>query len=171
MPSDNKAPQNNNSGKHGSPQRFQPKVLLIYLVIVAAILTIWFANPGTGSNVKSLSISELVQNVKAGKIAEGDGFMEPDPSFGRDGYVITGQMHSLLFKFAPPGRKIVLPGFNSLVVIVLQLESESSFSIEICSFVSRIKKGPALNRSVDRPCRHCPIKRSSAAGPKWGINP
>lgn len=92
MPSDNKAPQNNNSGKHGSPQRFQPKVLLIYLVIVAAILTIWFANPGTGSNVKSLSISELVQNVKAGKIAEGDGFMEPDPSFGRDGYVITGQM-------------------------------------------------------------------------------
>jgi cell division protease FtsH len=92
MPSDNNSPQNNNSGNNGSPQRFQPKVLLIYVIIVAAILTIWFANPGAGSNVKSLTISELVQEVKAGNIAEGDGVMEPDPSFGENGYVINGEM-------------------------------------------------------------------------------
>ncbi|MFO8028158.1 MAG: ATP-dependent zinc metalloprotease FtsH [Opitutales bacterium] len=92
MSSENNTPQKNNSGNNGSPQRFQPKVLLIYLVIVAAILTIWFANPGDGSNVKQLSVSELVQAVKDEKIAEGDGVMEPDPKFGRNGYVVKGEM-------------------------------------------------------------------------------
>jgi len=92
MSSENKKPKNNEPGNNGSPQRFQPKVLLVYLVIVAAILTIWFANPGAGANVKQLTISELVQAVKAGLIAEGDGLMEPEPAYGRDGYVIHGEM-------------------------------------------------------------------------------
>ena len=92
MPPENNKPSKNNSGSNGSPQRFQPKVLLVYLVIVAAILTIWFANPSAGTNVKQLTISELVQAVKDGQIAEGDGFMEPEPSYGRDGYVISGEM-------------------------------------------------------------------------------
>jgi cell division protease FtsH len=92
MSSENKKPKKNEPGNNGPPQRFQPKVLLVYLVIVAAILTIWFANPGAGANVKQLTISELVQAVKAGQIAEGDGLMEPEPSYGRDGYVIQGEM-------------------------------------------------------------------------------
>jgi cell division protease FtsH len=92
MSSENKKPQKNEPGNNGSPQRFQPKVLLVYLVIVAAILTIWFANPGAGTNIKQLTISELVEAVKAGLIAEDDGVMEPDPSYGRDGYVINGEM-------------------------------------------------------------------------------
>ncbi|MDQ8193448.1 ATP-dependent zinc metalloprotease FtsH [Coraliomargarita sp. SDUM461004] len=92
MSSENNKPKKNEPGNNGSPQRFQPKVLLVYLVIVAAILTIWFANPGTGTNVKQLTISELVVAVKAGHIAEGDGVMEPEPSYGRDGYVISGEM-------------------------------------------------------------------------------
>lgn len=97
MSSENNTPQKNNNGNNGSPQRFQPKVLLIYLVIVAAILTIWFANPSAGSNVKQLSISELVEAVKNEMVAEGDGVMEPDPSFGRDGYVIKGEMKNPVF--------------------------------------------------------------------------
>jgi cell division protease FtsH len=92
MSAENNKPQKNDSGRNGPPQRFQPKVLLIYLVIVAAILTIWFANPGAGSNVKQLAISELVQAIQAGQIQAGAGFMEPDPSYGRDGYVISGEM-------------------------------------------------------------------------------
>jgi cell division protease FtsH len=100
MSSENKKPKKNESDNNGSPQRFQPKVLLVYLIIVAAILTIWFANPGAGANVKQLTISELVEAVKAGQIAEDDGFMEPDPSYGRDGYVINGEMTN--------------PGFSSM---------------------------------------------------------
>ena len=92
MSAENNKPQKNDSGRNGPPQRFQPKVLLIYLVIVAAILTIWLANPGAGSNVKQLAISELVQAIQAGQIQAGAGFMEPDPSYGRDGYVISGEM-------------------------------------------------------------------------------
>ncbi|MGJ8640329.1 MAG: ATP-dependent zinc metalloprotease FtsH [Opitutaceae bacterium] len=92
MSSENNNPQKNDSGRNGPPQRFQPKILFIYLLIGAALLTIWFANPGAGANSRQLSISELVQAVKAGEIAEGDGFMEPDPSFGRDGYVINGKI-------------------------------------------------------------------------------
>jgi cell division protease FtsH len=92
MSSENKKPKKNEPSNNASPQRFQPKVLLVYLVIVAAILTIWFANPGAGTNVKQLNISELVQAVKMGQIAEGDGIMEPEPSYGRDGYVISGEM-------------------------------------------------------------------------------
>ena len=92
MSSENNNSKKNNSGSNGSPQRFQPKVLLVYLVIVAAILTIWFANPGAGSNVKQLTISELIEAIKAGQIAEDGGVMEPEPSYGRDGYVISGEM-------------------------------------------------------------------------------
>jgi len=101
MSSENNKPPKNNSGNNGSPQRFQPKVLLIYIVIVAVFLTIWFANPGAGANVQSLTISELVQAVKDGRIAEGDGSMEPDPSFGRDGYVIKGEMTNPALAVSP----------------------------------------------------------------------
>ena len=92
MSSDNNKPNKNNSGNNGSPQRFQPKVLLIYLVIVAAILTIWFANPGAGSNIEQLTISDVLEAVKDGQIEEGDGIMTYDPSYGRDGYVIKGEI-------------------------------------------------------------------------------
>jgi len=97
MSSENNTPPDNNNGNNGSPQRFQPKVLLIYLVIIAAILTIWFANPGAGSNVEQLSINELIEKVKNEQITEGDGFMEYDPSFGPDGYVIRGEMKNPAF--------------------------------------------------------------------------
>ena len=92
MSSENNKPQKNDSGRKGPPQRFQPKILIIYLLIGAALLTIWFANPGANANARQLSISELIQAVKGEQIQEGDGFMEPDPSFGRDGYVISGKM-------------------------------------------------------------------------------
>ena len=92
MSSENNTSSKNNSGNNGSPQRFQPKVLVIYLVIVAALLTIWFANPGTNTNVRVLTVSELVQAVKEGQITKGDGEMEPAPAFGREGYVIKGKM-------------------------------------------------------------------------------
>jgi len=106
MSSENNKSNKNDSGSNGSPQRFQPKVLLVYLVIVAAILTIWFANPGAGSNVKQLTISELVEAVKDGQIAEDDGVMEPEPSYGRDGYIISGEMTN-------PGLSDVVDGLAS----------------------------------------------------------
>jgi cell division protease FtsH len=92
MSSDNNKPQKNDSGRNGPPQRFQPKILLIYLFIGAVMLTLWFTSSGENANARQLTISELVQAVKNGDIEEGAGSMEPDPSFGRDGYVLTGTM-------------------------------------------------------------------------------
>ena len=106
MSSENNTPQNNDPGRSGPPQRFQPKVLLIYLVIVGAILTIWFANPGAGSNVEQLTISQLVEAVKEGKIQEEGGIMEPDPSYGRDGYVITGEMANPYYENQQEGEAL-----------------------------------------------------------------
>jgi len=114
----NKNSSGKDSGNQSPPQRFQPKVLLIYLVIVAAILTIWFANPSAGSNIQQLTISELVEAVKSGQIEVGDGVMEPEPSYGRDGYIINGEM---------------LSPFDSSVEESLNADSSSSEKVRFTS--------------------------------------
>lgn len=84
-------PPNKDPNRKGPSERFQPKVLLIWLVIISALLALWFAQP-SGADAQRLTVSELVQAVKAGQIEKGDGVMKPDPSLGEDGYVITGQI-------------------------------------------------------------------------------
>ena len=90
MSSENDTPPRNPPGNNGSPQRFQPKMLLIYLAIVGVMLTLWFANPGDRSKRRPLTVSELVEAIEEGRVVEGKGEMEPDPSYGRDGYVLNG---------------------------------------------------------------------------------
>ncbi len=94
MSSKQNTPPNNQSGRNGPPERFQPKVLLIWLVIISAIIALWFAQPGSGANMEQLTVSELVQAVKDGRIDKNDGVMKPDPSLGENGYVITGKMEA-----------------------------------------------------------------------------
>jgi cell division protease FtsH len=92
MSAQHNTPQNNDPGSNNQPERFKPKVLFIWLVIILAIMALWFAQPGTGGNVARLSVSELVESVKDGKIEPGAGVMKPDPSLGQDGYVVSGQI-------------------------------------------------------------------------------
>ena len=87
-------PQNKESGNNGQPERFNPKVLLIFLVIITAIIALWFAQPGAGANHGRLTISQLVKAVKDGQIQQGDGVMKPDPSLGEAGYIISGKMQN-----------------------------------------------------------------------------
>ena len=94
MSSKQNTPQKNDPGRKGPPERFQPKVLLIWLVIISAIIALWFAQPGAGANAERLTISELVQAVKDGRIEKGDGVMKPDSSLGEAGYVITGRIRN-----------------------------------------------------------------------------
>ena len=119
MSSKNSKSSDKDSGNQASPQRFQPKFLLVYLVIVAVILTLWIANPGAGSNVRQLTVSELIEAVKSGQIEEGGGVMEPEPSYGRDGYIITGE---------------ILASYDSLGVDAL---NEESIGAEKVPFTSR----------------------------------
>ncbi|CAA6678651.1 MULTISPECIES: ATP-dependent zinc metalloprotease FtsH [unclassified Lentimonas] len=86
-------PQQKEPGNNGQPERFNPKVLLIFLVIISAIIGLWFAQPDAGANHQRLTISELVEAVKDGAIVKEDkGVMKPEPSLGEDGYAITGMM-------------------------------------------------------------------------------
>jgi cell division protease FtsH len=94
---DNQNKHKKESGSGKSPQRFQPKVLIIYLVILAGVLTLWFANSSANSGVKQLTINELVSLVESGALQAGAGYMEPDPSYGRDGYVISGNIPNPAF--------------------------------------------------------------------------
>jgi len=113
MSSNPNPPPNHNSGRNGPPERFQPKVLLIWLVIISAIIALWFAQPGAGSNVRQLTISELVEAVKEGKIEKNDGFMKPDLSLGENGYVISGQMDSPSKEDSPTGEPVAKVPFSA----------------------------------------------------------
>ena len=76
--------------KNLPPDRFQPKVWLIWLSILAILVLVLKFNPGRISSPASLKIQEVVDYAAANRIAEGS--IRPDPSGGRDWEVITGEM-------------------------------------------------------------------------------
>lgn len=94
MPPENNTTPPNSSGNRPPPQRFQPKVLVIYLVIGTVMLALWVSSSGSGAGREKLSINELIEAIKDGRINRGDGVMEPDSSYGRDGYIIRGEMQN-----------------------------------------------------------------------------
>jgi cell division protease FtsH len=90
-------PDNNNDKKrrplrNPTPDRFQmPKVLMIWVIIVGAVVALWAFNPGKPDGPAMLKISEVVDLAVAGKIVEGE--IRPDPAGGnRDWVVISGQV-------------------------------------------------------------------------------
>ena len=76
--------------KNLPPDRFQPKVWLIWLAIFAVLILVLKFNPGRISSPATLKIQEVVDYAAANRIAKGD--IRPDPSGGRDWSVITGEM-------------------------------------------------------------------------------
>ncbi len=72
------------------PDRFQPKVWLIWLSILGILVLLWRYNPGRINSPAQLKIQEVVDFAAADKIAEGT--IRADASGGRDWEVITGEM-------------------------------------------------------------------------------
>ena len=71
------------------PDRFQPKVMLIWLAIVGAVLALFYLNPGKVPAPANLKIDQVVELADKGAVAEG--VISPDASTGtRDWVVITG---------------------------------------------------------------------------------
>jgi cell division protease FtsH len=75
--------------KNLPPERFQPKVLIIWLAIVAAVLALLYVNPNQRQTTANLKIQEVVELVEKGKIKEGT--IRLDPAGGRDWNVISGE--------------------------------------------------------------------------------
>lgn len=77
-----------------SPKRFQPKILVIYLVILGVILALWNTQPNLGLSQKFYTVSELIDQIRSDDLVEVEGVMKPNPSFGREGYTIEGSFRT-----------------------------------------------------------------------------
>ncbi|BET67752.1 ATP-dependent zinc metalloprotease FtsH [Opitutales bacterium ASA1] len=76
--------------KGPTPDKFQPRVLLIWMVIFAAIVALWFMNPANTANVREMSVTEVLQAAGQGTIS--NGVIKSDGSGGKDWTVITGKL-------------------------------------------------------------------------------
>lgn len=76
--------------KNLPPERFQPKVLLIWLSIVAVVLALFYLPSGKMQPTKKLKVQEVVERAERGEIEEG--IIRTDQSGGRDWAEITGVM-------------------------------------------------------------------------------
>lgn len=74
----------------GPPDRFQPKVLVIWLAIFASILLLWQLYPGEHTGAKRMPINEVLKNAEEGKITKL--FVKSDPSGGANWFTIWGDM-------------------------------------------------------------------------------
>ena len=57
--------------KNLPPERFQPKVLLIWLSIAAAVLALFMLSPARSGAFAEVKIQEVVRLAEQGKIKEG----------------------------------------------------------------------------------------------------
>jgi len=92
-------PENDNKSRRRSlkslpPDRFQPKVWLIWLSILGIILMLLWRYPGRMISPATLKIQEVVDFAAADKIAKGT--IRPDPSGGRDWEIISGEMRDAI---------------------------------------------------------------------------
>ncbi len=80
--------------KNLPPDRFQPKMLIFWLVLVGAVVGLLLWSPNLATAPETLSIQEVVERAEARNVndnATKPAVIRPDPAGGRDGYTITGQ--------------------------------------------------------------------------------
>lgn len=89
---DNKKPRR--GLKNLPPDRFQPKMLIFWLVLVAAVLALLIYTPPIMTSPETLTVQEVLARAQAGNINREQNktaIIRPDPSSGRDWMVITGE--------------------------------------------------------------------------------
>ncbi len=72
------------------PDRFQPKVLMIWLAIIAAIFTLYALSDSHRASVEALKIPQVIEAAEKDRIIAGT--IKNDPSAGQDWYVIHGTL-------------------------------------------------------------------------------
>ncbi|MSU50199.1 MAG: ATP-dependent zinc metalloprotease FtsH [Opitutus sp.] len=79
--------------KNLPPDRFQPKMLIFWLALVAAVLALLYYTPGMSSTPDVLTIQDVVERAEAGNVERDPNkaaVIRPDPSGGRDWSMIAG---------------------------------------------------------------------------------
>ncbi len=87
--SDSKNDRKRRPLKNLPPERFQPKVLLIWLSIVAIVLAL-FCLPGKMASPANLKIQDVLNRAERNEIVSGE--IRRDSSGGKDWTVITGKL-------------------------------------------------------------------------------
>ena len=82
--------------KNVPPDRFQPKMLIFWLVLVGAVVGLLMWSPNINTAPETLAIQEVVDRAEAKHINAGPdprkaAVIRPDPSGGRDWHTITGE--------------------------------------------------------------------------------
>ncbi len=90
----------------GPPERFHPKMMIFYLVVVLLLIGVWaaFSSPQTG-HVSEMSVTQVLQALDKKEIESMT--LRPDPGSGTDWYSIVGQKKNPLYK---PGSDANAPG-------------------------------------------------------------
>ncbi len=79
-----------------TPDRFQmPKVFLVWIFIIGAVMALWYFNPGNVSPPTELNIAQIVDLTEEGAVKVGE--IRTDLSGGRDWSIIKGETHTLQF--------------------------------------------------------------------------
>ena len=89
--------------KNLPPDRLQPKVLLIWFVVVTALVLLFLWTPGRLNPPVNLKIQQVVELADQGGIREG--VIKADPTGGRDWAVITGELKEARKVSADSGTK------------------------------------------------------------------
>jgi cell division protease FtsH len=79
--------------KNLPPDRFQPKMLIFWLALVAAVLALLYLTPNITSTPETLTVQEVVDRAEANNVkpASPKPVIRPDPSGGRDWVTIVGE--------------------------------------------------------------------------------
>jgi cell division protease FtsH len=72
------------------PDRYQPKVILLWVALVFAVLALLFWSPGITVGPAQLTIFEVITHAEGNDIKTG--LIQPDPNIGRDWVMITGEL-------------------------------------------------------------------------------
>ncbi|MFA5262967.1 MAG: ATP-dependent zinc metalloprotease FtsH, partial [Opitutaceae bacterium] len=72
------------------PDRFQPKVILIWLAIIAAVLALFYLPTARFTSPATLKVQQVLEMAEKDMIKEG--VIRPDPTGGRDWNTITGEL-------------------------------------------------------------------------------
>src|SRR5208337_3902432 len=77
--------------KNIPPDRFQPKVLIFWIILAFAVVALLYWSPGIAVSPKQMTIHEVITHAEAGDIKAG--LIQPDPSGPRDWVLITGELN------------------------------------------------------------------------------
>ena len=90
--------KNNNDNKESQSKGFHPKVLLIWLAVLAAIIGLVMAQSGeiTSGQLSIASIDELITAAKQDRVDKA--IIQSDPKGGEEWYVIQGKIQNPAFE-------------------------------------------------------------------------